>query len=283
MFEFSGKSGSITLDKIKVNRNKGANMGKVLLLDIGNTNIKIGLADRERILESFSLPSSRNYTGDSLGLSLMQILNYAGESVQGLDAILASSVVPNLNPLLRQACKKYLKKDLVLVPEDISIPLENRYAEPRQVGADRLVGAYAARMLFPGPASIICIDYGTATTFDCVEGNAYLGGLICPGVLSSASALSSRTAKLPVVSLETEDKSPRPGRSTSVSINHGFIFGFASMSEGICARLAEDMAKPNFVLATGGFAASLAKVTGCFDAIRPDLLLEGLRIMYVNM
>lgn len=255
---------------------------KALLLDIGNTNIKLGLADRDNILESFSLPSSRNYTADSLGLSLVQLLAYAQTEPADLEAILASSVVPSLNPLLRQACLKYLKKDLRLVPEDIPIPLENRYAEPRQVGADRLVGAYAARALFPAPASIICIDYGTATTFDCVEGNAYLGGLICPGVLSSASALSSRTAKLPVVSLEIEDKFPKPGRSTSTSISHGFVFGFAAMSEGICRRLAEGMAQPNFVLATGGFASSLDKVTDCFDAVRPDLLLEGLRLMYMN-
>lgn len=257
-------------------------MTQVLLLDIGNTNIKLGLADREKILESFSLPSSRNYTGDSLGLALVQLLAYAGVEASGLEAVLASSVVPNLNPLLRQACKKYLKKELLLVPEDLPIPLENHYAEPRQVGADRLVGAYGARLLFPEPASLICIDYGTATTFDCVQGNAYLGGLICPGVLSSAAALSSRTAKLPAVSLETEEKRPRPGRSTSTSINHGFIFGFAAMSEGICRRLAEDLEQPNFVLATGGFAASLAKVTDCFDAVRPDLLLEGLRLMYAR-
>lgn len=257
-------------------------MGKALLLDIGNTNIKLGLADQEKILDSFTLPSSRDYTSDSLGLSLMQLIDYSAISVEELDVVLASSVVPNLNPLLRQACKKYLKKDLLLVPEDLPVPLENRYAEPRQVGADRLVGAYAARMLYPKPASIICIDYGTATTFDCIEGQAYLGGLICPGVLSSAAALSSKTAKLPVVSLETTEKNPRPGRSTSTSINHGFIFGFAAMAEGLCARLTRQMAAPCFVLATGGFASHLAKVTDCFDDVRPDLLLEGLRLLYVH-
>ncbi len=257
-------------------------MSYALLLDIGNTNIKLGIADRSGIRESFSLPSSRSYTSDSLGLSLAQLLSYAGCPVKDVEAVLASSVVPSLDPLLRQACKKYIKQNLVLVPQDLPIPLENHYAEPRQVGADRLVGAYAARMLFPEPASIICIDYGTATTFDCVQGNAYLGGLICPGVLSSASALAARTAKLPVVSLETEDSEPTPGKSTSTSINHGFIFGFASMTEGLCARLSKNLAAPCFVLATGGFAPSLAKVTNCFDALKPDLLLEGLRILYIN-
>jgi type III pantothenate kinase len=254
-----------------------------LLADIGNTNLKLGFADREGIRHSFSLPGGNSlYTGDSLGLLLLRMLEHLDYAPGDIKAALACSVVPDLEPPLRQACKKYLGLELLLAPADLPVPLENRYAEPGQVGADRLVGAYAARMLFPAPASIICVDYGTATTFDCVEGNTYLGGLICPGVLSSASALSSRTAKLPQITLETEDRIPIPGRSTSVSMNHGFIFGFAAMTEGLCARLAARLARPNFVLATGGFAAKLEKVSACFDALRPELLLEGLRILYIN-
>ncbi|MDR2051204.1 MAG: type III pantothenate kinase [Deltaproteobacteria bacterium] len=254
-----------------------------LLADIGNTSIKLGFGDKNGIRHSFSLPGGNStYTSDSLGLLLLRMLECSEYAPEEITAALACSVVPDLEPPLRQACKKYLGRDLILVPSDLPIPLENRYAEPLQVGADRLVGAYAARMLFPAPASIICVDYGTATTFDCVEGNTYLGGLICPGVLSSASALSSRTAKLPQITLETEDRTPIPGRSTSVSMNHGFIFGFAAMTEGLCARLAEGLARPNFVLATGGFASHLEKVSSCFDALRPELLLEGLRILYVN-
>ncbi|MDR2893169.1 MAG: type III pantothenate kinase [Deltaproteobacteria bacterium] len=254
-------------------------MSKMLLLDIGNTNIKIGLANADGLLRSFSLPSSRDETADSLGLNLAALLTQAKVAPRELTAALASSVVPNLNPLLRRACADYLGLELLFVPEDIPIPLENRYAEPSQVGADRLVGAFAARRLFPEPASIICVDYGTATTFDCVQENAYLGGLICPGVLSAASALSSRTAKLPVVSLEVEGDGPYPGRSTSTSISHGFVFGFAAMTEGLCLRLSRQMKAPCFVLGTGGFALPLSRVTGCFDAVRADLLLEGLRLI----
>ena len=257
-------------------------MSKALLFDIGNTNIKIGLADESGIGASFSLPSKRDETADSLGLNILLLLKHAGMEAAELSAAYASSVVPNLNPMLRQACRKFLGKDLFFIPEDIPIPLENRYAEPSQVGADRLVGAYAARSLYPEPASIICVDFGTATTFDCVQGNAYLGGLICPGVLSAAAALSTRTAKLPVVSLEVEEGGPVPGNSTSTSISHGFVFGFAAMTEGLTARLAEKLEAPCFVLGTGGFAPSLAKVTNCFDAVRDDLLLEGLRIIYSN-
>ena len=203
-------------------------MKYALLFDLGNTNIKIGLADKKGLLQSFSLPSGNTHTADSLGLKLLQLLSYAGMEPKDLEMALACSVVPGLNPVLRLACARFCNLELRLVPEDIPVGLENRYAQPTQVGADRLVGAYAARLLYPEPASLICVDYGTATTFDCVEGNAYLGGLICPGVLSAADALASRTAKLPAVSLETDDLSPQPGTSTSTSINHGFLFGFAA-------------------------------------------------------
>jgi type III pantothenate kinase len=182
--------------------------------------------------------------------------------------------------VVRRACERYLCRPLLLAPEDIPVPLENRYARPHEVGADRLVGAFAARRLFPDSPGIICVDFGTATTFDCVRDNAYLGGLICPGVLSSANALCARTAKLPQVSLEIEETRPTPGLSTATSLNHGFIFGFAAMTEGICARLALDMPKPVSVVGIGGFAQSLSQVTSCFDAVRPDLLLDGLRILY---
>lgn len=257
-------------------------MGYAILLDIGNTNIKIGFTGSDGAIEAFSLPTVKDYTADSLGLSLQQLILSCGRDKRDIEMILIASVVPNLNPLVRQACVRFCGAEPRFVPDDLPLSLENRYAEPRQVGADRLVGAFAARQLYPEPASIICIDFGTATTFDCVEGNAYLGGLICPGVLSSASALAGKTAKLPAVSLEVAEAMPVPGRSTSTSINHGFIFGFAAMAEGLCARLAQGLPKPNFVLATGGFSTPLAKVTNCFHAVRADLLLEGLRILYLQ-
>lgn len=257
-------------------------MGYALLLDIGNTNIKIGLTDGQKLLTAFSLPSSREHTSDSLGLLLADLLRLENFATADLEVVLACSVVPSLNPILRAACGRYLKTPIKLVPEDVPLPLENHYSEPSQVGADRLVGAYAARRMFPEAASIICVDYGTATTFDCLEGNAYLGGLICPGVHSSATALSSKTAKLPVVSLETGAARPEPGKSTSTSINHGFIFGFASMTEGLCRKLKDGLKAPVVVLGTGGFATPLSRVTDCFDAVKSDLLLEGLRFLYAD-
>jgi type III pantothenate kinase len=183
---------------------------------------------------------------------------------------------------LRAACSKYLAARLYFVPEDIPVPLENHYAEPSQVGADRLVGAYAARMLYPEPASIICVDYGTATTFDCIQGRDYLGGLICPGLFSSSAALANRAAKLNPVSFEGLAEGPLPGLSTATSMSHGFVFGFVAMTEGLCRRLSEQLEAPCFILGTGGFAGNIAGLSDCFDAVRSDLLLEGLRIVYMR-
>ena len=124
------------------------------------------------------------------------------------------------------------------------------------------------------------MDFGTATTFDCVTGQAYLGGLICPGVLSSHGALASGTAKLPRISLEADADAPLIGSNTSTSMRHGFVFGFAAMTEGLCARLKKQLPGPCLVLGTGGFAPAIAAVSSCIDHVRPDLILEGLRLAW---
>lgn len=255
---------------------------RVLYFDIGNTNTKIGVGTGESIAASYVLPSDERQTADQFGLTLLDLLRHMGLGAVDVTACIASSVVPGMGLLIARACERFLGVRLLFAPEDLPIPLENRYALPHEVGADRLVGAYAARCLFPLAASIISVDFGTATTFDCVEDNAYLGGLICPGVQSSASALAAGTAKLPRVSLEVKDRTPAPGRSTATSLNHGFVFGFAAMAEGVTARLAAGMQGPVTVVGTGGFASALAGVADCFHAIHPDLLLEGLRFLYHN-
>lgn len=278
-------------------------MPVVLFFDIGNTNIKLGLGGSGRVLTSYSFPTNESQTSDQFGLTLLEALRHglgkleaegslehsSGKSpaedktdtpVDRVEACVAASVVPGMTQLVAAACLRFLGKKLLLAPEDIAIPLENNYARPHEVGADRLVGAYAARRLYPSASSIISVDYGTATTIDCVEGDAYLGGLICPGVMSSVSALSTKTAKLPRVNLVVEEERPVPGRSTFTSLNHGFVFGFAAMTEGLCEKLAAQLKAPVTVIGTGGFARAMSRVTGCFDAVRPDLLLEGLAMLY---
>lgn len=252
-----------------------------LLFDVGNTTLKIGVAGEQGIRAAYSLPSTGAETADSLGLKLLEICKHADLALSGLEACLACSVVPSFDPLLAKACQRYLGLPLLFAPRDLPIPLENRYQRPQEVGADRLATAFAGRALF-AQKTLIVVDFGTATTFDCVQDNAYLGGLICPGLLSSASALSTRTAKLPQVSLELDSPELSVGRSTSHSLNQGLIFGFAAMAEGLLQRLKKTLQSPDeefFVVGTGGLAQVVAQASDCFDAVKPDLLLEGLRLL----
>ena len=250
---------------------------KILLLtDIGNTSIKFGLADDEKIFFSFSLPTRSQYSVDSLGLSLIQMLNIA--KVEHINFSMLCSVVPELSTIFRDACSRYLGVKTAIFPVDFTIEMKNKYKNEHEVGADRLMAAYAARMLYPDMAGIISIDYGTATTFDCVAYNDYLGGLICPGVFSAHNALASGTAKLPHISLELEENTPLIGQNTITSMSHGFVFGFVAMTEGLCKRLAEQLPRPLCIIATGGFAKDIARLSNSIEHIYPDLILEGLRL-----
>ena len=257
-------------------------MKPFLLVDIGNTNLKLGLADGTGIGETFSLPTKDMYTADSLGFYLTALLQYKNACPTGLAACLICSVVPELDPIFRQASEKFLGLTPLSFPVDFFLSLENRYERPEEVGADRLLAAFAARKLYPEPTSLIAVDFGTATTFDCVSDNAYLGGLICPGVLSSHAALSRKTAKLPRISLEIDETEPLIGRSTATSLSHGFVFGFAAMSQGLCAMLKRQLPGKVEIVATGGFARDVARVWKNLDHFRPDLILEGLRLAWLD-
>ncbi|MBU1229417.1 MAG: type III pantothenate kinase [Proteobacteria bacterium] len=264
-------------------------MDTVLLLDVGNTNVKIGLAQPgQGIKRSYALPTAPAGvvgTADAWGLALLDICRVEGLDPGEVTDIVVSSVVPPMNPLLRRAARRFFGQpgqSIRFVPEDIPLGIENRYARPQEVGADRLVTAFAARAATHAH-SIVVVDFGTATTFDCVQGNVYLGGLICPGVLSSARALATGTAKLPHITLELAPDclggSLHIGRSTAESLNQGLIFGFAALVEGLGQRLAASLGvAPGdlHLIATGGFAPLMAQVCPAIDEVREDLLMEGL-------
>jgi type III pantothenate kinase len=228
------------------------------------------------------LRTDAGQTSDDLGLTLHELLRHANLQPEAVRACVASSVVPSHNQAMRAMCRRYFHQELLFTPEDLPVPLLNHYERPAEVGADRLVGAYAARRLVPEAQSLICVDFGTALTFDCITETSYLGGLIFPGVRTAALALAGNTAKLPSVSLEVDGLEPVPGRNTSTSIKHGIMFGYAALVEGLCARLARQLAPPVAILATGGFAEEMQKITACFSKLVPGLLLEGLRLLYVE-
>ncbi len=254
---------------------------QVLLIDVGNTNIKFGLGDQKKVVQAFVLPTNLEETADSLGLKIQGLISSFAQKAE-IEAWVVSSVVPLLDGVLEQACYTYGRCPLYFVPQDLVLDIENRYERPQEVGADRLVGAFAARTLFPGPRSLVVIDFGTATTFDCIEERAYLGGLICPGIYSSLKALSLNTAKLPQISLDTNVEQLRIGQSTRQSLKQGMLFGFAAMVDGLLARLETILKPPLKVVATGGLASCLATLTEKIDLVYPELILEGLRLAYLT-
>lgn len=257
----------------------------ILLFDIGNTSIKVGLATLDSVFTSYTLRVDPGQTADSLGLTLLTLLGHTGTSLASIEACVVSSVVPAMTPLLAEACHRFVGCPFLRVPHDIPVPIHNAYLRPMEVGADRLVGAFAARRFRPDAESLITVDFGTATTFDCISGKgeaaSYRGGLIFPGVHTATAALAMNTAKLPTVSLEVTETEPSPARDTATSIKHGIIFGFASMVEGLTARLSKQLPGPVEIIATGGFAPAIARVSQCFDHVLPGLLLDGLRQLYI--
>lgn len=255
---------------------------RILVCDIGNTAIKIGIASAAGLAAAYTLPSRRDTTADSLGLELVAILRHAGLPADAIKVCAAASVCPALNGPMAGAVRRYLHCPCLFVPEDVPVPLENLYKRPGEVGADRLVAAWAARKVFPDAKALIVVDFGTAVTFDCVEGSAYLGGLIFPGVATAMTALAANAAKLPLVSLELDDTVLRPGRDTVTSMRHGLAFGYAALAEGLCGRLREQLAKPAAIVATGGHAAAIGKITSVFDKVIPGLMLEGLSQLYFD-
>ena len=252
----------------------------ILLFDAGNTNTKICLANDEGLGESYTLPTRPANTADDWGLKIESILAREGVEPGHIKACVISSVVPPLDPIITAMARRFLDCDALFAGRDIPIDLENHYARPEQVGADILVGCLSARLTYDAQ-NLVVIDFGTATTLACVQGTHFMGGLICPGVLSSTSALSSGTAKLPKVDLAIDSPELRWGRSTTECLNQGLVFGFACMVDGLVDRLAGQMDDP-FIIATGGLAPTIGQVSETIDEIRPDLVMEGLWMAYYN-
>lgn len=255
-------------------------MGTILLFDAGNTNTKICIADENGLGESYTLPTRPANTNDDWGLKIEAILQREGFDPRSVEACIISSVVPPLDPLITRMARRFLECEAIFAGRDLAIDLDNEYARPEQVGADILAGCLSARLTYEAE-NIIVIDFGTATTLACVMGNAFKGGLICPGVLSSVSALSNNTAKLPTVDLTLTNDTLTWGKTTEECLNQGLVYGFASMIDGLVAKLSLQMDNP-FVVATGGLARTIAQVGDSIDELRPDLVMEGLWMAYYN-
>ncbi|MFP4978612.1 type III pantothenate kinase [Paenibacillus sp. CN-4] len=250
----------------------------MLAVDIGNTNIVLGVYKQRELLHHFRLSTSRQSTVDEYGVAIYNLFQMSGLSLNEVEGVIISSVVPPLVQVIVEMCVKYIGKDPLMVGPGIKTGLNLRYENPREVGADRIVNAVAAIERYQCP--LVVVDFGTATTFDCIDADAnYLGGAIVPGLVISTEALYQRASKLPRIELEKPKKVI--GRNTVHAMQAGIIYGYAGQVEGIVRRIKTEMKAPDLkVIATGGLASLIAGETDCIDEVNPMLTLEGLRIIY---
>jgi len=249
----------------------------LLTIDVGNTNLTLGLYDGETLGPHWRLATDHARMPDEYGLQFLGLLERADCGEDCLTGIVLASVVPNLTGRVVQACEKYLKREPLVVDTGVKTGIRIRYEDPRAVGADRVADAVAVMHLHGGPACVI--DFGTATTFNAItaEGD-YLGGAITAGVNLAAEALFTHAAKLRRIDLQ------RPpsviGRNTEHAMQSGLLYGYVSMVEGMVARFRSELGSKMKVIATGGLAEIIAKETEVIDIISPWLTLDGLRIIW---
>ena len=250
----------------------------LLAIDIGNTNITLGLYRGEDLVSAWRLATVHERMPDEYGLLLLGLLDQADCKTEDIDASVLASVVPPITATFLQACDKYLSQTPLVVDAGVKTGLQIRYEDPKHaLGADRVADAVAVQHLYGVPACVV--DFGTATTFDAIsEKGEYLGGAIAPGIGIASDALFQRTAKLPRVEL-----TPPPsviGRNTVHAIQAGLIYGYVGLVEGVVERFRAELGQDMKVIGTGGLVDLIAAETDVIEYLAPWLTLDGMRIIW---
>lgn len=249
----------------------------LLVIDVGNTNIVLGIFKEQELVDHWRVSTDRLRTTDEYGVLIRHLFYLNGVNSEEIDAIIISSVVPPVMPTLERMCQRYFGLTPLVIGPGVKTGMDIKYDNPREVGADRIVNAVAAYEKFGGP--VIIIDFGTATTFCAVDKKGtYLGGAICPGIGISTDALVQRTAKLPRIEVVQAEKVIC--RNTVESMQAGVFYGFVGQVDGIVSRMRKELGCKAKVVATGGLAVIVAPATDAIDVVEPMLTLEGLKIIY---
>jgi type III pantothenate kinase len=250
----------------------------LLCIDIGNTNIVLGVAEARRIHTHWRIRTEKDVTSDELGILIHNLFQMAGMSLEKIDRVIISCVVPPLLNAFEELSLRYFGVKPLVVGPGLKTGMPIKYDNPKEVGADRIVNAVAAYEKHK--RAMIVIDFGTATTFDCIsEEGVYLGGAIAPGVLISCEALFQKASKLPRVEIFARPKSVI-AKDTVSSMNVGIIYGYAGLVDGIVRRITEEYGSKMKVIATGGLAPVLRDVSETIEQIEEFLTLEGLIILF---
>ena len=250
----------------------------LLAIDIGNTDITLGVFDDKELRTTWHMATSIHHMADEYAALLLNLLRHQGLDISDIKEVALCSVVPPLIATFDKLFQRYFHISPLVVGAGVKTGVRIRMDNPREVGADRIVNAAAAHHLYGGP--IIITDLGTATTFDTVskEGD-YLGGAIAPGINIAAESLFTQAAMLPRVEL-THPKHAI-GTNTITAMQSGIVFGYVGLVEGIVARIQKELGGKAKVVATGGYAELIAKETSVIDIVNPDLTLIGLRLIYL--
>lgn len=249
----------------------------LLVVDVGNTQTHFGAFRGEELLEHWRFATVRESTADELGAALGNLLELRGLSFKDLSASIVSSTVPHLEPEWTAMAERYLGHEMLVVGPGLKTGMAIRYDNPHEIGADRLVNAVALRARFGGPA--VCVDFGTATTFDVVSAEGeYVGGSLMTGIEISLDALTERGARLPKVELAP----PKTviGKNTIDAIRSGVVYGYAGAVDAILRRLYVELGEHVSVVATGGLGRLVVPFTEEIKEVDDLLTLTGLRLIH---
>lgn len=249
----------------------------IFVLDVGNTNIVLGVYKGEELKYHWRAETNRHKTEDEYAMLIKGLLEHSGLSFSDFDGIIISSVVPPIMFSLESMCYKYFGIQPLIVGPGVKTGLNIKYDNPKEVGADRIVNAVAGIHDYGSP--LIIVDFGTATTYCYIdEKKQYIGGAIAPGISISTEALYTKAAKLPRIEIGRPDHIV--GKNTVTAMQAGILYGYVGQVEGIVSRMKEQSRVTPTVIATGGLADLISKECKAIDVVDPFLTLKGLRLIY---